>query len=204
MQQRTTSYLYPTKTGYKLVTRTIGKRSKRTPRKRQMGVVERFFAPWLLVFTMSICYGMMLGKDMQVEQAQAQVDYFENVGGEVSTVAGQNLPEPTPEIEWKTGHATAYSCGGLVTEEEIRMNCPSLFSGSPKTANGTTPVVGKTMACDRANMGRTFFIDGIGERTCTDTGGAITGAGRFDIYLETVQEARKFGRQTDIKYYEVK
>jgi 3D (Asp-Asp-Asp) domain-containing protein len=51
------------------------------------------------------------------------------------------------------------------------------------------------MACDSANMGRTFEIEGIGTRRCTDTGGAIKGAGRFDIYVSDISEAYAFGVQ---------
>ena len=93
------------------------------------------------------------------------------------------------------GRLTAYSCNGITNDAERRMNCPSTFNGSPKTANGTEPIVDKTMACDPANMGRTFYIEGIGERTCTDTGGAIKGSGRFDLYVSDIQTARQFGVQ---------
>lgn len=89
---------------------------------------------------------------------------------------------------------TAYSCGGLKTDAEILMNCPSLFNHpKPRTATGTEPIPKKTAACDPANLGRTFYIDGIGRVKCTDTGGAITGAGRFDLYVADVQEARQWG-----------
>ena len=88
---------------------------------------------------------------------------------------------------------TAYSCDGLTTPEEILMNCPSLLSGEPKTADGTAPESYKTIACDPANMGRTFDLEGIGQVRCTDTGGAIKGAGRFDLYMADVQEARDWG-----------
>ncbi len=64
-------------------------------------------------------------------------------------------PTITPEPV-KTALVTAYSCGGLVTEAEIRMNCPSLFSGQPKTATGTTPLPYKTVACDKANSVSSF------------------------------------------------
>lgn len=106
------------------------------------------------------------------------------------------IQQELPKVEdVKKARVTAYSCGGLKTEAEIRMNCPSLFSGSPKTATGTEPIAYQTVACDKANLGRTFYIDGIGEVKCTDTGGAIKGAGRFDLYVATVQEAREFGVQ---------
>ena len=102
----------------------------------------------------------------------------------------------------KTARVTAYSCGGLTTEAEITMNCPSLRTGGPRTANGTTPIANKTMACDSANMGKTFNLEGYGEVTCTDTGGAIKGAGRFDLYVENVAEAYAYGVQY-LEYSEV-
>ena len=102
----------------------------------------------------------------------------------------------------KTARVTAYSCGGLTTEAEITMNCPSLRTGGPRTANGTTPIANKTMACDSANMGKTFELEGYGEVTCTDTGGAIKGAGRFDLYVENVAEAYAYGVQY-LEYSEV-
>lgn len=89
---------------------------------------------------------------------------------------------------------TAYSCGGLTTDAEIDMNCPSLRNyPQGRTATGTTPIPNKTVACDKANLGRTFHLEGVGEVTCEDVGGGIKGAGRFDLYLETVQEARNWG-----------
>jgi 3D (Asp-Asp-Asp) domain-containing protein len=89
---------------------------------------------------------------------------------------------------------TAYSCGGITTTAEKMMNCPNGV-----TATGVVPEVGM-MACDRANLGRTFYVEGFGELICTDTGGAIKGAGRFDVYLPTIQEARVFGVQ-ELAYY---
>ena len=103
----------------------------------------------------------------------------------------------------KTARVTAYSCGGLTTEAEITMNCPSLRTGGPRTANGTTPIANKTMACDPANMGKSFNLEGYGEVVCTDTGGAIKGAGRFDLYVENVAEAYSYGVQY-LEYSEVK
>lgn len=97
------------------------------------------------------------------------------------------------EVPIKIAKVTAYSCGGLETDEEIRMNCPSLLSGKPQTATGTEPIPYQTAACDKANLGRVFEIEGVGQVKCTDTGGAIKGAGRFDLYVADVQEAREWG-----------
>jgi len=99
---------------------------------------------------------------------------------------------------------TAYSCSGLTTDAEIDMNCPSLRNyPEGRTTTGTTPIPYKTVACDKANLGRTFHLEGVGEVLCTDTGGSIIGSGRFDLYLPTVQEARKFGKR-EIAYNLVK
>lgn len=119
--------------------------------------------------------------------------------GEIEEEVEESTQEPEKEEivqaeEVKIAKVSAYSCGGLTTEAEIRMNCPSLLSGEPKTATGSTPIPNKTMACDRANLGKQFEIDGQ-VWVCNDLGGSIVGENRFDLYLETVDEARQFGVQ---------
>ena len=117
------------------------------------------------------------------------------IGEEVEDLQVEPEKEEIEQIEEvKVAKVSAYSCGGLTTEAEIRMNCPSLLSGKPRTATGSTPIAGKTMACDKANLGKQFEING-DIWTCNDTGGNIVGEGRFDLYLETVDEARQFGVQ---------
>ena len=124
----------------------------------------------------------------------------------------ESIPSTTPapkvsprtNLKGKTAIVTAYSCGGLTTDAEIDMNCPSLRTyPEGRTATGTTPIPYKTVACDKANLGRTFHLEGVGEVLCTDTGGSIIGSGRFDLYLPTVQEAREFGKR-EIAYNLVK
>jgi 3D (Asp-Asp-Asp) domain-containing protein len=113
------------------------------------------------------------------------------------------IVEPQPEI--KTGIATAYSCIGITDKYHLEMNCPSLkYYKNGRTSNGTEPVPYRTMACDKANMGRKFMIEGFDEPfTCTDTGGAIKGSGRFDLYFGSINEAYKWGKQ-EVRYWEVK
>lgn len=97
------------------------------------------------------------------------------------------------EMQKHPGVATAYSCGGITTEAERLMNCPN-----GKTATGTVPTVGHTMACEKRLLGRVVqltFSNGksfVGH--CSDTGGAITND-RFDIYMADLDTAREFGRQ---------
>lgn len=134
-----------------------------------------------------------------------------------------NKPEPTVKLEKttikevkaievikvKTAKVTAYSCGGLETRAEIKMNCPSLFYGKPKTANGTEPIPYKTGACNRELMGQTLEIMDLGLTIkCTDTFGQhhedtkCADKTCIDLYVEDVQEARAFGVQY-LEYYEV-
>lgn len=121
---------------------------------------------------------------------------------QVITIQKTVIKEVEAKTDYKIASVTAYSCGGLTSEADILMNCPSLFYGEPKTANGTTPIANETMACDASLMGRSYMIEGLGVFTCTDTGGAIKGEGRFDLYLNDVIEARNFGKQHLI-YYQV-
>lgn len=161
---------------------------------------QKLVAPILLLTSIAACLYAETFKPVEIQSPYISHSfkvYALEVG---STSAGQ--PDLT-EQPWKSGLTTAYSCGGLKTTAEIKMNCPSLLSGKPHTANGSVPVANETMACDKANMGKQFEIKGLGVRTCTDTGSAITGAGRFDLYVEDVQTAWQWGRQT-IEYREVR
>lgn len=97
------------------------------------------------------------------------------------------------EPNYKVAKITAYSCGGIKTEAELDMNCPSLRGGRPRTADGSTPIPYKTMACDKSLLGQEFDIQGVGTVRCTDTGGAIKGEGRFDLYVYDINEALNWG-----------
>jgi 3D (Asp-Asp-Asp) domain-containing protein len=121
---------------------------------------------------------------------------------QVITIQKTVIKEVEAKTDYRVGVMTAYSCGGLTSDADILINCPSLLTGSPKTANGTTPRANETMACDASLMGRSYMIEGLGIFKCTDTGGAIKGEGRFDLYLNDVKEAREFGKQHLI-YYQV-
>ena len=98
----------------------------------------------------------------------------------------------------KIAKVTAYTCDPTMTPEQKAVNCPNGV-----TATGKKPTAGLTIACDRANMGKTFDIQGYGERVCQDIGGAIKGPGVFDIYVDTLEEALNFGKQ-NLKYKLVK
>ncbi len=158
-------------------------------------IILGFLAIHLISATFAV-YGLLNKDNNQLVNPVLAVEFTQV---SIKEVEIEKKVEKSPKI----AKITAYSCGNLKTEEEILMNCPSLFSGEPRTANGTKPIPYKTMACDVANMGKSFDIDGLGTITCTDIGGAIIGAGRFDIYLPTVEEAREWGVK-HLSYTEVK
>jgi 3D (Asp-Asp-Asp) domain-containing protein len=72
-------------------------------------------------------------------------------------------------------------------------------SGDPAygvTASGDRTKNGVTLSCPtRFPFGTKMKIEGVGIRTCTDTGSAITG-NRLDLFISDLTEARNFGRRT--------
>lgn len=64
------------------------------------------------------------------------------------------------------------------------------------TASGERVKAQETVACPRElPFGTRLDIEGVGERTCQDRGGAIKGR-RIDVYIPELKVAREFGRQT--------
>lgn len=64
------------------------------------------------------------------------------------------------------------------------------------TASGKRVKAGETVACPRElPLGTRINIEGVGPRVCLDRGGAIKGR-KLDVYMPSIKEARKFGRQT--------
>jgi len=132
----------------------------------------------------------------KIKHEQDKIDWF-NKMDEVL----QKMQELENELESQAfknvdtiAEVTAYTCDPSMTPEQKAVNCPNGV-----TASGQKPESGVTIACDRANLGKTFDIQGIGERTCTDIGGAVKGSGRFDLFVDTLDEAINFGKQ-NLKY----
>ena len=164
-------------------------RSRRSNGQYRTSYWNNFLPIILLGLSMLLC--------LLLQEYYKEEELLNPYVGSFEVRAEEVLPEPTPTPNpWKTATITAYSCNGITDKYHLEMNCPSSgIVGEPRTANGTAPIIDKTMACDPANMGRTFEIEGLGLRTCTDTGGAIKGAGRFDLYVSDIQTAYKFGKQ---------
>lgn len=63
------------------------------------------------------------------------------------------------------------------------------------TASGKRVEDGVTIACPpELPFGTRVEIEGVGERICTDRGGAIKGK-RIDLYIARLDDALEFGRQ---------
>lgn len=168
-------------------------RLKRSPYSQQQVRLAVIFSLGLLFLFISVVLAVVFFGSQENDELISPIPNGASLHV-VTTAYASELEQPvaTPEPV-KTAKVTAYSCGGLNTEAEIRMNCPSLFSGEPTTADGSVPQPYKTVACDRANLGKYFEIESVGRVKCTDTGGAIKGAGRFDLYVTDVQESRQWG-----------
>jgi len=71
--------------------------------------------------------------------------------------------------------------------------CTKTAKGS-KTATGTKPKEGRTIACDGKilKMGDIVYIESVGVRTCEDKGSALT-KGRIDVYMDDHDIANKMG-----------
>jgi 3D (Asp-Asp-Asp) domain-containing protein len=70
------------------------------------------------------------------------------------------------------------------------------------TKSGTKAKEGRTVAVDPSviPLGSVLWIEGLGLRVAEDTGSAVRGA-HIDVYMEDVQEARKFGVKKNVKVY---
>jgi 3D (Asp-Asp-Asp) domain-containing protein len=103
-------------------------------------------------------------------------------------------PEPIVEVvaeasTWQTFEVTAYTAGPESTGKQ-----PG-DTGYGITASGEHVRENYTVACPPSMaFGTRLEIEGVGERVCTDRGGAIK-EGRLDIYIAEIKDALAFGRQ---------
>lgn len=114
-------------------------------------------------------------------------------------------PEPTPTlVSLGKFQATAYcgcvKCCGIWSQEH-----PSRVGTDyvQKTASGTIPVAGVTIAADWSILprGTVIVVDGH-EYTVEDSGGAVKGK-TIDIYMESHDEAVEFGvQEVEVFVYE--
>lgn len=113
---------------------------------------------------------------------------FQGPSGTLSET--ETVPEPEPE--WIEAVATAYCpcercCGSWA------LNRPD---GIVYTASGAIAEEDVTIAADWSvySPGTILYIEGIGERTVQDRGGAISGQ-KIDVFFNSHEDALRFGRQ---------
>lgn len=122
---------------------------------------------------------------------------FQGPSGTLSET--ETVPESDPELEpeWIEGTATAY-CSCEICCGEWALNRPD---GIVYTASGAEAVQGVTIAADWSIYppGTVLFVEGLGEMIVQDRGGAIQGQ-KIDVYFESHDDARQFGRQ-NVRFY---
>ena len=98
-------------------------------------------------------------------------------------------------LQRKPNRAAAIHLGTFTVRAYTRYPSPGVAPS--KTATGTTPTAGRTVAVDPRviPLGSKIHIEGVGERIAEDTGGKIKGK-RLDLFLPSPLECRQFGVQT--------
>lgn len=95
--------------------------------------------------------------------------------------------------------------GEYVGEFKVSFYTAKCKGCSGKTASGTVPTPGKTVAVDTDYwpLGTKFYVEGFGVVVAEDTGGAINGKYRFDLCVATTKEALQLGVKK-LKVYLIK
>jgi 3D (Asp-Asp-Asp) domain-containing protein len=94
-----------------------------------------------------------------------------------------------PARKTETFVVTAYTAGAESTGKSPGDPAYGITASGEKVAEGVTAACPPSMA-----FGTRIDIEGVGERVCTDRGGAIK-SGRLDVYMPKLADAIQFGRQ---------
>jgi uncharacterized protein YabE (DUF348 family) len=133
---------------------------------------------------------------------------YEN-GEEVSRkLVDTEVIQPMQEKIIKVGTLTTVSRGGTdfsarkVVENVVLTAYGPGGSSNPRTASGSMPSAGRTVATDPSviPLGTWIYIEGYGFRRAEDTGGAIKG-NKLDLYFDNDQDAHNFGLRKTPKVY---
>jgi len=111
----------------------------------------------------------------------------------VANTGGHLLPFPSVRREPES--AAVIHLGTFTVRAYTHYLSPGVALS--KTATGTVPLSGRTVAVDPRiiPLGSKIHIEGVGERIAEDTGGKIKGK-RLDLFLPSTRECRRFGVQT--------
>lgn len=139
-------------------------------------------ASFALADDKAVAEGIILPEELNETTA------FQGPSGTLSEM--ETVPEPEPE--WIEAVATAY-CPCEICCGKWALNRPD---GIVYTASGAIAEEGVTIAADWSvySPGTILYIEGIGERTVQDRGGAISGQ-KIDVFFNNHEDALHFGRQ---------
>ena len=106
------------------------------------------------------------------------------------------MPEPTPTPEPTPPTVTDATYDGEMYIITAYARGDGYTPLNQKTASGTEPTAGRTVACSKeVPFGTRFYIPELGNTyTCEDRGGMIRG-NHLDIYFDTVEEVDAFGKR---------
>lgn len=118
----------------------------------------------------------------------------------VVTKTGAMTADEKKLARWKEKQAHLWA--KLETGKRFTINASAYTAAADEcgksdgiTASGLMVTENRTLACPPSYpFGAKIAIEGMGEFRCEDRGGAIKG-NKFDIYMETKNEAFAFGRQ---------
>lgn len=167
-------------------------------------VVKRmflFFLCFLISFFVGLFFGFNIKKEtiqfVEVEKVRVEVVYLKDEQQKEKTVEGKNENGNYVEMV-ATAYCSCEKCCG-----EWAKKRPIGEDGKPivYTANGTVAKQGRTVAADPSvyPYGTVLVIDG-NEYVVEDCGGAIKGENRVDVYFESHEDARQFGRKSVVAF----
>jgi len=155
---------------------------------------------WCIILALVIALIIVAAPDASVEETLEATNVTMSAAPEPTpTPSPTPKPSPPPEPELielgefrTTAYCTCVSCCGIWSEEH-----PSRIGTDyvQKTASGTIPTEGRTVAADTDVLpfGTVVVIDGQ-EYIVEDRGGAVQG-NSIDIYFDTHEEAVEYGLQ---------
>lgn len=156
-------------------------------------MTKKLFAVWLIFAILSLAYVMCLTAGLAVnirvldeyEPPSQEAELLQSIEQDVSDGLDRlgELEQRLQELEDVFSRAESY---------EVTAYCET----GNKTATGTVPQVGRTIAVDPRKIpyGSRVWIEGIGVRVAEDCGGAVKG-NVIDLFVGGYEEAVQWGRR---------
>ncbi|MCC2683653.1 MAG: hypothetical protein K0R75_552 [Paenibacillaceae bacterium] len=126
---------------------------------------------------------LQIGQQLVIPQLETEID-------------SEEIPDGNRIVKVLSTTLTAYTAGYESTGKTAS------HPGYGITYSGSRAEEGRTIAVDPKviPLGTTVMIEGVGIRKAEDIGSAVRGS-RIDVFMNDLQEARKFGVKKDVKVY---